>query len=118
MTIEHARILDIFPVLSLGTIHRHVVVRLMGHNVWARFNTRTQNRQTRSTEACTPRQQLGFICENPITQNKDLCLNTEDSTCIFEMTPVTHARSQVYSIGKGCARIRTICENITIDKLY
>lgn len=114
---EHAKVLDTFPVLSLGTIHQGVVVRLMGHNVWAKSNPKTQSCQTISIEASSPREQLGFICENAITGNEDLCLDTEDSTCIIEMISVTHAGSQVYYIEKGCACLRTVCENVTITVL-
>lgn len=114
-TIQKAEVWAIFPILALGAIHQDVVVRPIGHDVWAKYSNNTGKQQTISTEACIPKEQLGYLCENAVIENKDLCLETEDSTCTFGMLPSGHAQSQVCYVGKGCACIRTSCANVSID---
>ena len=118
LTINAAREKVIFPVLALGVIHQDVIVRPIGHNVWASYDPFKNKWQSVSTEACIAKGQLGYICENAVVENEDLCLDAEDSVCTFEMLPHDKAQSQVFYIGNGCACVRTTCIIIAIDNCY
>ncbi|XP_017695589.1 PREDICTED: uncharacterized protein LOC108510426 isoform X1 [Lepidothrix coronata] len=115
LTISAAEERAIFPILTLGTIHQDVIVRPVDHNVWADYDNAKNKWQSISTEACIPKGQLGYICENAIVEAEDLCLDAEDSICTFEMLPHNRTRSQVFYIGNGCACIRTPCVDVVID---
>lgn len=74
LTISAAKEKIIFPVLTLGTVHQNVVVRPIGHNVWASFDYSKRKCQSISTEACIPKGKLGYICENTVIENEDFVL--------------------------------------------
>ncbi|XP_017666668.1 PREDICTED: uncharacterized protein LOC108495470 [Lepidothrix coronata] len=99
-------------------IHQNIIIRPIGHNVWASYDHTKKKWQSVNTEACIPKGQLGYICENAVVGNEDLCLDTEDSACTFEMLPHTKTQSQVYYVGNGCACVRTFCVNFTIDTCH
>ncbi|KAJ7405423.1 hypothetical protein BTVI_69131 [Pitangus sulphuratus] len=115
LTISAAKEKTIFPILTLEAIHQNVIVRPIDHNVWASYDHTKKKWQSVSTEACTPKGQLGYICENAVVENADLCLDTENSVCTFEMLPHARAQSQV---GNGCACVRSFCANFTIDACH
>uniref|UniRef100_A0A8D2LZR5 Uncharacterized protein n=1 Tax=Zonotrichia albicollis TaxID=44394 RepID=A0A8D2LZR5_ZONAL len=115
LTISVAEERAIFPILILGTIHQDVIVRPIDHNVWASYDYTKKRWQSISTEACIPRGQLGYVCENAVVEAEDLCLDAENSVCTFEMLLQNRTQSRVYYIGNGCACVRTACDNITID---
>ncbi|XP_058670681.1 uncharacterized protein LOC131564315 [Ammospiza caudacuta] len=115
LTISAAEERGIFPILTLGTMHQDVIVRPINHNVWASYDYTKNKWQSVSTEACIPRGQLGYVCENAVVEAEDLCLDAENSVCTLEMLPHDKTQSQVYYIGNGCACVRTACDNVTID---
>ncbi|XP_063038038.1 uncharacterized protein LOC134433074 [Melospiza melodia melodia] len=115
LTISAAEERAIFPILTLGTIHQDAIVRPIDHNVWASYDYTKNRWQSVSTEACIPRGQLGYVCENAVVEAEDLCLDAENSVCTLEMLPHDRTQSQVYYIGNGCACVRTACDNVTID---
>ncbi|KAL9870446.1 uncharacterized protein GJ701_012253 [Geothlypis trichas] len=115
LTISAAEERAIFPILTLGTIQQDVIVKPIDHNVWASYDYIKNKWQSVSTEACIPRGQLGYVCENAVVEAEDLCLDAENSICTFEMLLHDRTQSQVYYIGNGCACVRTACDNVTID---
>ncbi|XP_063035606.1 uncharacterized protein LOC134431543 [Melospiza melodia melodia] len=83
LTISAAEERAIFPILTLGTIHQDVIVRPIDHNVWASYDNTKNRWQSVSTEACIPRGQLDYVCENAVVEAEDLCLDAENSFCYY-----------------------------------
>lgn len=46
---------------------------------------------------------------------QDICLDSEQSICHFEIYPEEATDSMVVYIGNGCVCVRTLCENLIID---
>lgn len=115
LTIKNATKYCVIPILALAVLRTHVPVRPIQHNLWAIFNKKTRSWQTLSIKACLPRDALNSVCKNAVLEREDRCWHAEGSTCIFEMSPVTHAQSQECCVGRGCACVRSSCTTITIE---
>ena len=62
------------------------------------------------------REQLGYIHEEILEENKDICSDTDQSICHFEVRSINQMMQLVYT-GQGCVCLRTACPTITIDNL-
>ncbi|KAK4806386.1 hypothetical protein QYF61_016236 [Mycteria americana] len=68
-------------------------------------------------------EQQGFICESNTIKAQDICLDTEQNVCHFEIYPDEAPETVLVYIGKGCVCMRTLCDfiivdNITVDTSY
>lgn len=48
-------------------------------------------------------------------ETEDLCLDTQDNICTFEIFLSGKSKSQAYSVGNQCACVQTGCPTVTID---
>lgn len=55
------------------------------------------------------------ICESHTSNAQDVCVHTEQSTCHFEIHPVTDQKTLLVCTGKGCVCLRTACAAVKID---
>lgn len=62
------------------------------------------------------REQLGFIYEGNVSDDKDIYLDTEQSICHFEMHPINQTTLLVYT-GQGCVCLRTACPTIMMHEI-
>ena len=65
--------------------------------------------------ACIVREQKGFICESNTLESQDICLDTEQNICYFEIHPNETLETVLVYIGKGCVCMRTHCDSIVVD---
>lgn len=85
VTIQNASVKTIYPIVALGLNHNGTVLYPLEHRVWAQ---RDNNKwQTVEVDACTVREQQGFICESNTIKAQDICLDTEHNVCHFEIHP-------------------------------
>ena len=61
------------------------------------------------------REQKGFICESNTLESQDICLDTEQNICHFEIHPNETLKTVLVYIGKGCVCMRTHCDSIVVD---
>lgn len=71
--------------------------------------------QTVNLESCIAREQQGFICESNTIDAQDICLDTEQGICHFEVHPESSQKTVLVYIGQGCVCLRTVCASIQID---
>lgn len=112
LTIHNASVSLIHPIVALGLNHEGTVLYPSGHRMWAREIEGKW--QTINLEPCSMRKQLGYICEGIFENDKDTCLDTDQSICHFEVHVTNQTTSLVY-IGQGCVCLRTACPTIMID---
>lgn len=93
--------------------HRATVLALLEHRVWAQQNGNKW--QTVDVDACVVQEQQGFICESNTLKVQDICLDTEQIICHFEIHPDETPETVLKYIGNGCICMRTLCESIFID---
>lgn len=104
----------IHPIVALGLNHEGIVLYPSEHRKWAR---EVEGKwQTVNLESCSMRKQLGYICEGIFEDDKDVCLDTDQSICHFKMHPINQMTSLVYT-GQGCVCLRTACPTIMVDGL-
>ena len=100
VTIQNASVKTIYPIIALGLNHNGTVLYPLEHRVWAQ---RDNNRwQTVEVDACVVRGQQGFICKSNTIKAQDICLDTEQNVCHFEIHPKEIPGTVLIYIGKGC----------------
>jgi len=82
------------------------------HRVWAQQNGNKW--QTVDAGACAEWEQKGFVCESNSIKAQDICLETEQNICHFEMYPIEALETMLVYIGRGCGCMGTSCNFILI----
>lgn len=113
LTIRNAIIYTIHPIIALGLNNEGAVLYPSEHRAWARMMNGKW--QTVNLESCATREQQGFICESNTIDAQDICLDTEQSICHFEIHPDTSQETVLVYIGLGCVCLRTACASVEID---
>ena len=112
-TIRNAPTYTIYPIIALGLNHNGAILYPLEHRVWAQRNGNKW--QTVDVSACIVQEQQGFICESNTIKAQDICLDTEQNVCHFEIHPDETPATILVYIGRGCVRMRTFCSLIVID---
>ncbi|XP_064591958.1 uncharacterized protein LOC135459657 [Zonotrichia leucophrys gambelii] len=113
LTIRNACVHLVFPVIALGLNHDGAVLYPTEHRGWARqVNDKWQ---TVNLESCIVREQQGFICESNAIAAQDICLDTEENICHFEIRPYEDTQTVLIYIGNGCACFRTTCDSVFVE---
>ncbi|KAK4811065.1 hypothetical protein QYF61_016351 [Mycteria americana] len=105
LTIHNASVYTIYPIIALGLNHNGTILYPLEHRVWAQQNGNKW--QTVDVNACVVREQQGFICESNTIKAQDICLDTEQNVCHFEVQPDEAPETVLVYIGKGY--------NVTVD---
>ncbi|XP_076212573.1 LOW QUALITY PROTEIN: uncharacterized protein LOC143169181 [Aptenodytes patagonicus] len=111
LTIHNASAYTIYPTIALGLNHNGAILYSLEHREWAQRNGNKW--QTVDVSTCVVWEQQGFICESIKAQ--DICLDTEQNVCHFEIHP--DEAPVLVDIGKGCVCMRTLCEFIFVDEV-
>ncbi|KAK4811160.1 hypothetical protein QYF61_019791 [Mycteria americana] len=115
LTIHNASVYTIYPIIALGLNHNGTVLYPLEHRVWAHRNGNKW--QTVDVNACVVREQKGFICESNTIKAQDICLDTEQNVCHFEIQPDEAPETVLVYVGKGCVCMRTLCDFIFVDNV-
>ncbi|XP_069631209.1 LOW QUALITY PROTEIN: uncharacterized protein [Haliaeetus albicilla] len=118
LTIYNATIYPIYPIIALGLNHNGTILCPSEHRVWARKVD--EKWQTVNLESCIVREQQGFVCEGNAIEAQDICLDTEQNICHFEIHPNENPETVLYVyiyIGKGCVCLRTVCDSLSVDEV-
>ena len=115
LTIHNASVYTIYPIIALGLNHNGTVLYPLEHRVWAHRNGNKW--QTVDVNACVVREQQGFICESNTLKAQDICLDTEQNVCHFEIRPDEAPETVLVYTGKGCVCMRTLCDVIFVDNV-
>ncbi|XP_063280697.1 uncharacterized protein LOC134565168 isoform X2 [Prinia subflava] len=115
LTISNASVYTIFPIIALGLNHDGATLYPLEHREWARQVDKKW--QTVNLESCIVREQQGFICESNAIAARDICLDTEQNICHFEVHPNETSETVLVYIGNGCACFRTACNVVTIENV-
>ncbi|XP_074703747.1 uncharacterized protein LOC141933198 [Strix aluco] len=115
LTIYNATIYQIYPIIALGLNHNGTILYPSEHRVWARKVN--EKWQTVNLESYIVREQQGFICEGNAIEAQNICLDTEQNICHFEVHPNENPKTVLIYIGEGCVCLRTVCEFLTVDKI-
>ncbi|XP_042660992.1 uncharacterized protein LOC122154684 [Tyto alba] len=113
LTIRNATVYVIHPIIALGLNHEETVLYPSEHRAWARKVN--EKWQTVNVESCITREQQGFICESNTIDAQDVCLDTEQSICHFEIHPDNSKKTVIVYTGQGCICLRTACVFVEID---
>uniref|UniRef100_A0A8B9BUJ2 Uncharacterized protein n=1 Tax=Anser brachyrhynchus TaxID=132585 RepID=A0A8B9BUJ2_9AVES len=114
ITIHNATVYVIHPIVALGLNHEETVLYPSKHRTWARMVNGKW--QTVNLESCATWEQQGFICESSTIDARDVCLDTEQGVCHFEIHPNTSQKTVLVYIGQGCVCLRTACAFVEVDK--
>ncbi|XP_054666927.1 uncharacterized protein LOC129199870 [Grus americana] len=115
LTISNATIYSIYPIVALGLNHNGTILYPSEHRVWAR--KMNEKWQTVNLESYIVREQQGFVCEDNAIETQDICLDSEQNICHFEVHPNENPKTVIIYIGKGCICLRTICDSLYVDKI-
>jgi len=113
LTIRNASVYTIHPIIALGLNHNGMVFHPIEHRVWAKNDG--DKWQTVDVNACITWEQQGFICESNTLKAQDICLDTKQNVCHFEIHPNEAPNTVLVYIGKGCVCVRCPCNFILID---
>lgn len=97
LIIYNASVHSIYPIIMLGQNHYRNVLYPLVHRLWAQLNE--SKWQTLGVDAGVECEQQGFICENSNIKSQDICLDTEQCICHFEMHPDETPETIVLCIG-------------------
>ncbi|XP_076185054.1 uncharacterized protein LOC143156043 [Aptenodytes patagonicus] len=115
LTIHNASVYTIYPIIALGLNHNGAILYPLEHRVWAQQNGNKW--QTVDVSTCVVREKQGFICESNTIKAQDVCLDTEQNVCHFEIHPDEAPETVLVYIGKGCVCMRTPCDFIFVDNV-
>lgn len=115
LTIRNASVHLTVPIIALGLNHNAAILYPFQHREWARQTGKKW--QTVNLETCIVREQQGFICESSAIRPQDICLDTEQNICHFEIHPNKIPETVLVYIGNGCACLRTACDKVFIENL-
>lgn len=74
--------------------------------------------QTVNLESCiVQEQQQGFICESNAIIAQDICLDTEQNICHFEICPNKTSETVLIYTGDRCACFRAICDFVFVENV-
>ncbi|KAK4832914.1 hypothetical protein QYF61_026557 [Mycteria americana] len=96
------------PSHCLGLKYNGAILYPLEHRAWAQRNGNKW--QTVDVNVCVVWEQRGFISEN-------ICLDTEQNICNFEIHPDEAPETVLVYIGKGCVCMRTLCDFIFVDNV-
>lgn len=113
MTIAQASVCTIYPIIALGINHDGSVRYPTEHREWVYRETKKW--QTVDISVCTVRAQQGFICKSNTIRAQDICLDTEQIVCDFEIHPNEKPETVLIYIGKSCVCMKTHCNFIVIN---
>uniref|UniRef100_A0A8C3PND6 Uncharacterized protein n=1 Tax=Calidris pygmaea TaxID=425635 RepID=A0A8C3PND6_9CHAR len=115
LTIRDASVYTIYPIIALGLNHNETILYPLEHRVRAQWNGNKW--QTVDVDACVVREQQGFICESNTIKAQDVCLDTKQNVCHFEIHLNENPETVLIYTGKGCVCMRTLCSTILVDSL-
>ncbi|KAK4823936.1 LOW QUALITY PROTEIN: hypothetical protein QYF61_008322 [Mycteria americana] len=115
LTICNALVYPIYPIIALGLNHNGAILYPLEHRVWAQQNGNKW--QTIDVNACIVQEQQGFICKTNTLKAWDICLDTEQNVCDFEIQPDEAPETVLVYIGKGCVCMRTFCDFVFVTLL-
>lgn len=102
LTAYDASVSLVHPIVALGLNHEGTILYPSEHRMWA---WKAEGKwQTINLEPCSVREQLGFVYEGNVGDDKDTCLDTEKSICHFEMHPINETTLFVYT-GQGVSAL-------------
>lgn len=113
LTVSNVSVHLIFPIIALGLNHDGAILYPSEHREWDR--RMGEKWQTVNLESCIVREQQGFICESNAIIAQDICLDTEQNTCHFEIHPNEASGTVLIYVGNGCACFRTICDTVFVE---
>ncbi|XP_064007761.1 uncharacterized protein LOC135179645 isoform X2 [Pogoniulus pusillus] len=116
LTVAEAHIEKVYPIVALGVNTNGSVVYPLEHRMWARVWGGKW--QSVDLEACILERGLGFICEDDALRASDVCFDTKEGVCHFEISPHSSNRTVLVYVGKGCVCFRTTCAHVQINHLY
>ncbi|KAM4673958.1 uncharacterized protein AAGF69_002726 [Amazona ochrocephala] len=116
LTVTEARIEKVYPVVALGVNTNGSVVYPLDHRMWARVSDGKW--QSVDLEACILERGLGFICEDDALKASDVCFDTREGVCHFEINPQSSNKTVLVYVGKGCVCFRTMCKHVQINEVY
>ncbi|KAK4825339.1 hypothetical protein QYF61_026858 [Mycteria americana] len=111
LTICSASVCTTYPTIASGLNHEGTILYPLEHRVWAPRNRK--KRQTVDVNACIVR----AIYESNTIKALDICLDTEQNVCHFEIHPDGTPETGLVYIGKGRVCMRTLCDFIFIDNI-
>jgi len=114
LTIRNGTVYVIHPIIALGLNYEEAVLCPSEHRTWARMENGRW--QSVNLESCVTWEQQGFICESNTIDAQDVCLDTEQGVCHFEIHPNTRQKTVLVCIGQGCVCLRTACAFVEVDK--
>jgi len=98
LTLRNASGYTIHPTIALGLNHNGTVFHPIEHRVWA---TKDGDKwQTVAVDACITREQQGFVCESDTLKAQDICLDTKQNVCHFEIHPNEAPTLCLYLLGR------------------
>lgn len=74
--------------------------------------------QTVTAATCVVQRQQGFICECNAVETQDICLDTEQNVCHFEIHPGETSEAVLECVGNGCACMRAPCDSLFIENMH
>lgn len=113
LTTHDASVYTIYPIITLGLNHNGTILYPLEHRVWA--HQKEGKWQTIDVSARIVREPQGFVCKSNTLKAQDICLDTEQNICHFEIHPNQVTKTVVIYIGKGCVCTRTLCRSWLID---
>ncbi|XP_059701393.1 uncharacterized protein LOC132326766 [Haemorhous mexicanus] len=116
LTVAEARIEKVYPIVALGVNTNGSVVYPLDHRMWARVSDGRW--ETVDLEACILERGLGFICEDDALKASDVCFDTKEGVCHFEINPQSSNKTMLVYVGKGCVCFRTTCKYVQINEAY
>lgn len=116
LTVAEARIEKVYPIVALGVNTNGSVVYPLDHRMWARVSDKKW--QSVDLEACILERGLGFICEDDALKASDVCFDTSEGVCHFEINPQSNNKTVLVYVGKGCVCFRTMCKYVQINDIY
>ncbi|XP_068023774.1 uncharacterized protein [Melanerpes formicivorus] len=116
LTVAEAHIEKVYPIVALGVNTNGSVVYPLEHRMWARVSGGRW--QSVDLEACILERGLGFICEDDALRASDVCFDTREGVCHFEISPQGSNRTVLVYVGKGCVCFRTACTHVQINHIY
>ncbi|XP_074667280.1 uncharacterized protein LOC141917753 isoform X1 [Strix aluco] len=113
LTVVEAAQHSIYPVASIGLNHGGMIISPVGHRGWAW--KQGDKWQAINTELCINMGQQGYVCEGNSIQAEDMCLDTHQKECHFEIQSSINNDTVMIYIGEGCICLRTLCTSVLID---
>lgn len=89
---------------------------LLKPGVWAQQSGNKW--QTVTAATCVVQKQQGFICECNTVKTQDICLDTEQNVCHFEIHPRETSETVLGCAGNGCVCMRALCASLFIETMH